>query len=514
VVVFIKLRMVWLAIAAMAALIGCRRGKEADPESSHSDLPVVESSASAATVKPLTPTSAPEQVSYAEYQLSLDVNPKERKILGVEKVLYINSTGETLNEMRFNVYLNAFSKDSKQSPVLEEAAKKVYRFGEDYGYMKIGAVAANGEEASFEVDDTELKVLLPKGLEPEEPIEIRFEMEAYVPVINARTGGSPGQIWCGNFIPTLAVYDKDGWHTDPCYAVGDPFYTRTSNFSVSVTAPLEYTVVGTGTSKVAEHVEKKTTTFTAKLVRDFAFALSSDYSESSMATSTGVDIELYTYSPPRNAQEILEMAAKSLAYFGELAGPYPYPQLVLVEAGLPYYNSMEYPEIIFLDSDFLNETDEYSAIAHEVGHQWFYNIIGNNQIENAWMDEGLVLFLQEGMLKTWEEIGETARREHDELSERIGEISAPALSSGLYGYKTWSDYYSIQYIRGKLMFYSLRKRIGEDAFNRFIKEYYQRHSFKLAAPQDLIDAVSAVCEEDLTEFFHSWIDGRELPPLE
>jgi hypothetical protein len=473
-------------------------------------LPVVTSNT---VLESESPTIPPEQKVQTEYTAALDINVKERKILGVEKIQCMNSTDATFSEIYMNVFLNAFSAYSPQNPVSQEASRKVYRYGEDYGYMTIGEVFANSEEAEYELNDTVLKIILPQELRPGENVEIKLDFEGYIPMINARTGSNGIDMWCGNLLPTLAVYDKNGWHTDPYYSLGDPFYTRSANFSVSITTPIEYVVVGTGTSTYSERLEKKTTTFAAKLVRDFAFAISSRYKSKSITTSTGVDIDLYTFSEPRNYDEILSVAEKSMDYFGEMVGAYPYPQLVLVEAGLPYYNGMEYPEVIFLDSDFLNEASDYTPVAHEIGHQWFYNIIGSNQISNAWMDEGMTMFMQEGIFKSDAEIDETARAEYEALKESIEEISPSWLDASLAVYSRWSDYYNVQYMRGKLMFYALKKKIGEEKFNAFIKDYYQKYSFKIASPQDLMETAENAAGLSLEGFFGEWMSSQALPPL-
>ncbi|MDR2749370.1 MAG: M1 family metallopeptidase [Clostridiales bacterium] len=493
----------------LLAAAGCQKKVKPDipPQTS---LPVVTASTN---TEHETPTPSPEPQSYAEYHATLDIFPKERKIIGVEKVIYVNSTGDELSELRFNAYLAAYAKDSTQKPYPPEAVKKVMRYGEDYSQLKIGELSVNEEHVETELTGTSLRVILKRPLSPGERIEVRFEIEAYIPAINARTGGSPGQIWCGNFFPMLAVYENGEWRSDPCYNVGDPFYTRTSNFTVSVTAPLEYEIIGTGSSKVAEHVEKKTTTFTAKLVRDFAFAVSADYKEHVRQTSEGVDIDFYAFSDLEKPEGILDMAERALAYFGDLAGPYPYNRLVLVEAGLPYYNAMEYSQLIFLDSDFLNEAEQYSDIAHEIGHQWFYNIIGSDQVNNAWMDEGLVAFLKDGMFLTREEQELAARSEHERIKAISPEISGSALSSSLGEYKNWAEYHDIQFGKGKLLFHSLRNKMGDSSFLAFLKLYYQTYSFKIASPQNMIDAASAASGMELDEFFNGWIYNRDMPEL-
>jgi len=464
------------------------------------------------TAEPL-PSPAPAPVQYSEYTVKLDVQPAERMVTGVEKIKIKNVTGNRLSKIYINAPLNAFSENPGVRPVFDEFMDKAYPGGINYGYMIFSNIYADGETAAFNLKGTVLEIDLPEALPPGESAELRLELEAKIPVMNNRTGSDGSGMWFGNFIPMLAVCDAEGWHTDPYYPAGDPFFARTSNFYVSITAPAEYTVAGPGVPVVTDNDGKRTTDFTLKLARDFAFSICSHYSVSTITSPLNVEISLYTFSTSARAGEILALASRSLGYYNGLAGAYPYSQLAIVETKLFEKGALEYPGVIFIDSDYLASSGDFASLTHEIGHQWFYNIIGSNQIENAWMDEGLNSFIQKGFALDSVGLDGKMEDEYDSLMHIISQIKPNTLNSGLGEFKSWSDYYNIHYIRGELMFYSLYKKIGKAKFNAFLTEYSQRYSYRIAAPDDLIQTAADVSGMNLSAFFSAWINDPVLPPL-
>ena len=458
----------------------------------------------------LTQTPAPAPVQYNEYVIKLDIQPSERMVTGIEKIKLMNTSDYKLRKVYINAPMKAFSENP---PVFDEFLETAYPNGINYGYMSFSNISVDGETADSSLNGTVLCIDLPEALPPGESTEIRLELEALIPVMNHRTGSDRSGMWFGNFIPMLAVRDAEGWHTDPYYPAGSPFFAMTSNFNVSVTTPAEYTVAGPGIPAVAENDGRKTTEFTLKLARDFAFSIHRRYSFISKTTPSNVEIILYTFSSTSRVNKILETASKSLEYYCGLMEAYPYSQLVIAETKLFNKGGMEYPGVIFIDSDYLSSTDDFASITHAIGQQWFNNIIGSNQIKNAWMDEGLNSFLQMGFSLSGAETDKKMEEEYDNLKRVLPQIKPNTLNSGLGEFTAWSDYYNVHCVRGKLMFYSLYKKIGKKKFNEFLTEYNRRYSFRIAAPDDLIQTAEHVSGMNLGAFFSAWIHDHDLPPL-
>jgi hypothetical protein len=463
-----------------------------------------------ATEPLLSQTPAIITPQYNEYTVKLDVCPKERMVTGVERIKIFNTSKQVLDKVYIIVPLNAFSENAASQPVFDEFLNKVYPKGKNYGYMIISNVNVDGELVKFEQNDTIVRVNLPTPLPPDEWAELRMDLKAKIPMMNHRTGSDENSMWFGNFLPILAVCDDDGWHINPYYPAGNPFFSRTANFNVRVTTPIEYTVVGPGIPQITDKGDKKTTEFSSRLARDFAFTLSRHYYVESITSTSNVEIRLYTFSDFARKDELLEITCRSLEYYISRVGAYPYSQLILVETRMFNKGGMEYPGIIFIDSDYMLSRD-FADVTRVIGHQWFYNIIGSNQIKNAWMKEGLNSFIHEGFYLDEAELDKKMQDEYNKLQSVISQIEPNTLRSSLGEFTSWSDYYSIHYIRGKLMFYSLYKEMGHENFDLLLTEYNQQFSFRIAAPDDLIQIAEDISGLELSMFFNAWIDDPVLP---
>jgi len=476
-----------------------------------SDTP--EETAMVISESPLSQTPVPAPAQCNEYTVKLTVQPAEQMVTGNEKIKINNTSNNLLDKVYLNVPLNAFTENAAIQPVFDEFMDKAYPNGKDYGYMVFSNIYVDGEAVRYSLNGTVLSITLPESVPPGESTELRLDLQAKIPVMHDRTGSDEDSIWFGNFLPLLAVHDAEGWHTDPYYPAGAPFYARAANFNVSVTAPSEYTAAGPGIPVVTENDGTKTTAFTLKLARDFAFSLSRRYTLTSITTPSNVEINLYTFSDSARSQEITDLAARSLDYYSSRIGAYPYSQLVIAETRLYNEGGMDYPGVIFLDEDCLQPLGDLTCITHEIGLQWFYNIIGSNQIEHAWMSEGFNSFVQDGFTLNGSALDRKMEEEYESLNAIISQISPNSLNSSLGEFKSWPDYYNIQCIRGKLMFYSLYKKMGPDFFNAFMVEYNRRFSFRIAAPDDLIQTAEDISGMNLGAFFNGWINDPKLPPL-
>lgn len=449
---------------------------------------------------------------YNSYKISLDVNTDTNTISGVEKISYKNTTGKDLNSIYFHLYLNAFSSTSKHKPYLNEFENKIFKYGEDIGLIDIKSAHINNEDTSFEQNDTILKVNLSNTLKDGEETEITLQFNSYIPNIAHRTGRNEKALWLGNYLPILCKYDSQGWRTDPYYAVGEPFYSDISNYEVKVITPKDYEVIGTGDESINEVNGKKVTTLTAEMVRDFGLVISKNYNVKTIKTKDGININFYYYSDNIfDIEKLLSLAEKNIEYYSSKLGNYPYTELDIAETELFSDGGMEYPSFIMMDSNYLKK---YSSISHEIGHQWFSNIIGNDQINEAWLDEALNSYLQEKVLYSEKDIDKRFNEEYNLLEVKLSNSPKKGLNLSLSQYDDLSSYYNTQYIRGKLMIYSLNKKMGNELFDTFLKTYYKKYAFKTVTTEDFINTAEEVYGRSLKYFFERWIISDILPKLE
>ncbi len=469
------------------------------------------------TVKPIntpaeqpTPSPSPvvagESLKYNEYQISVEIDPSTRMVKGISKITGKNRGQEDIDKTYVHLNLNAFKK-FQPDPFLAEFRDRIYEFGQDFGYLDILAATINGQETTF-LSGKVLTVDFPEPVKPGDIYELTLQFEAYVPKINHRTGANDNAIWLGGFFPTVAVYDQNGWHTEPYYPLGDPYYTNISNYTVKVTVPEDYVVVGTG-DEVSSTVSdgKKSTTFSAKLVRDFALALSPDYKCVSMTNEKDVTVNLYYYSQVKNPEWLVSKAAEAVRFYSEQIGSYPYTSVNIIEAGLPLNVGAEHSQMAFVDSTKLKSDGAVNTITHEIAHQWFYNIVGNNPYTEPWLDEGLCLFLQNWCLKTPETFDEDAKRDFTNLKLAMVDISDKNSLRSIDTFSSWSEYYRVVYQKPYLMIYDLKRLMGDEKFESFLKKYYAETSFKLSNKQVFFTIAEEIYGRPLDEFFNYWLSG-------
>jgi aminopeptidase N len=164
-----------------------------------------------------------------------------------------------------------------------------------------------------------------------------------------------------------------------------------------------------------------------------------------------------------------------------------------------------------MDSAYLHRTNDYASLVHELGHQWFYNVVGNNPITESWLDEGMTLYVQESFFH------EDEQSFHEKMMGEYQQFKARAdrfvIANELGAFENWRDYYLTHYTKAKLMLYALNLRMGDEAFWHAIKQYYQAYSFRIATLADFIAIVEDAHGEGLQEFFDEWIFGDHVPEL-
>ncbi len=232
-----------------------------------------------------------------------------------------------------------------------------------------------------------------------------------------------------------------------------------------------------------------------------------------MAASAEVDgtrvVSYVQPDDPAAAERSLAIATAALRAFNQRFGAYPYAELEVIQAALTQFYGMEYPGVVLIEQSLYRRDDRLleTTIAHEISHQWWYGLVGNDAQGEAWLDEGLASYSQ---ILYYEMIGvpEQARAELDafravyrRLRERGGDAPLATPPSGL------SDgrYVPVVYAKGALFFHALRQRIGEEAFNAFLQGYVAAASYREIAGPDLLRAAEQACACELDDLFTDWV---------
>jgi aminopeptidase N len=312
----------------------------------------------------------------------------------------------------------------------------------------------------------------------------------------------------------VAVYDDEGWNTAPPSGNGDVSYADASFYLVRVRAPADLVLIGAGRQLAAESAEGvQTVTYAAGPARDFYLAASPDFHR---LTVQAGEVTLNSYAPAAwsdASQGALDTAVAALEFFSLSFGPYPYTELDLV-AIHTLALGIEYPGLIAQNRSLYDPAAAFggtpravlleSTVAHEVGHQWFYNLVGNDQLDEPWLDESLTQYA------TWRFYahrygpeGEAGWR--DALDSRWDRVDHAPIPIGLpVGSYSGAEYGAIVYGRGAFFFEALAEALGPAIFDLFLLDYTQTYQWRIATGPALKQLAEQHCACDLTPLFDEW----------
>jgi Peptidase family M1 domain len=439
-----------------------------------------------------------ELTNASVYHLEFNITEDLYHITGTEEVRYTNAEETALDEVQLRLFPNILG-----------------------GEMTVEDVKVDGNSVTpkYGLENSLLIVPFPKSLEPNQSVILHMNFAVTVPQSVELHYGVlvyfDDVLALAHAYPMICVYDDEGWNTEIPSPNGDVTYADASFYLVKVTAPKGPTLVTTGQTISSDETAQTQTLIVANgPARDFYLAASPNYEEISQ-TFRGITIKSYAPKAIEDgAKMALEIAAKSIELFSERYSPYPYTELDIV-ATPTLAGGIEYPGLIAVTSrrydTEVNNTDIppkqmlEGIVAHEVGHQWFYNLVGDDQLDDPWLDEALAQYLTlQYFADQYGPGGEAGFRASLERRwERVNRAKIPiglpvvAYEDGTYG--------PIVYARGPLFFVALRDEMGTEAFDAFLKDYTQSLSWKISTPETLQSIAEKQCACDLQKIFDEWV---------
>ncbi|MFI7406189.1 M1 family aminopeptidase [Streptomyces sp. NPDC049541] len=352
-----------------------------------------------------------------------------------------------------------------------------------------------GTAGSLSVACTALQITLPTPLAQGQSATIGFDLGITVPSGADRFGHDGAFNNIGNALPVLAVKDGSGWHLDPYTNNGESFYSLAADFKVTLDHPSTLLVPATGTSTDTPGSSGRTvTTATASKVRDFAWA-AGPFSKISGTSAAGTAINIYSVSgiSSSDAQSMLSTAKSAVDAHAARFGAYPYGELDAVIDNNYWFGGMEYPGFVL---DLVSTT----ALTHEIGHQWWYGIVGDDEYNSPWLDEAFTDYATDLALgKTgsncWNSVSWASSAEKITNSMAYWDAHSSRYSTVVYGY-------------GKCALHDLRRLLGDTAMTKLLKDYATSHWYGVSTTAEFKAAAQAATSTDLTSFWSTHrIDG-------
>ncbi len=454
------------ATALVVALSACSFGSASSPVAPSVTAPGPARQQSGVVRNPADP----------EYTVSLRGDAAGRTWTGWEEVSFVNADVSPLGRVWLRLWSNGLDGCDPMAIAITNPG--------------------SGSWGAPTTDCTAIPVDLDSPLAPGQRAVLRFDLRIHVPARNDRFGYAEGMALLGTPLPTLAVRDDHGWHLDPFVSFGESFYSVVGRYDVTLDVPSGLETPATGRQVGVRRVGgREIRTFVADDARDFAWA-AGDFRV--IEGRAGGELVRLWFRPElvsrRRATDVARLARASMTTYGSAFGAYPYPEVDVVLTDFRGYGGMEYPQIVFA-----NPVDR--VVTHELAHQWWYGIVGNDEYAEPWLDESLATWSMFLPLEPWR------------ACDRYPWASPAARVTGDMAY--WSGHtkeYGTIYGGGGCMLADLAHRFGLARFEGILAAYARSRWFDVARGEDLIATIDRAAAErlpdlDMAAFWARWRVG-------
>jgi hypothetical protein len=476
-----------------------------------------------------------------KYFMDINMDVQSNRFTGKQKLEYSNNSPDTLYKVFYHLYWNAFRPNSMMDNRSREAGKISYGRGRDgqdrldwdprvkdrilnlkpdeIGYQKVLSLKMNGSPQAFKEEETILEVRVSKPILPKSTVVFEMEFEAQVPLQIRRSGRDNPQTGVrysmSQWYPKLCEYDYEGWHPTPY--VAREFYGVWGDYDVKINIDKNYILGGTGYLQNAAQIgygyensgtkverpagEKLSWHFLAPNVHDFVWAADPEFKH--LASKARNGLTLHLLYKPTNATDaewtkILDYAVKALPYIEKTFGPYPYKQYSFIHGG---DGGMEYPMATLLK--------EPSGWMHEWMHSWYQGMLGTNESEYAWMDEG---FTQYAGARVWGFLNNDSvpasvfKKEYSGYFSLVESRSEEPLTTHADHFNSNFAYSNAAYYKGAVFLEQLGYIVGASVRDKILLEYYHEWRFRHPNAADFIRVAEKLSGLQLDWYKEYWVN--------
>lgn len=479
----------------------------------------------------------------AQYDIDVTLSPTTNTVRGQETVTYHNRSPDTLDVLVVHLRQNVNAEGAERRQALQVT-----------GGMKVSTVSVEGSPlverdrramVGYTIENTVMRIRPPDPVPPGERVALSFswhyKLRSEGPT--PRQGTNGGVYFMGYWYPQMAVYDDvQGWDTDPFLQFAE-FYMDYADYDLELTVPEGWLLASTGTLQNPEAVLSPSTRqrlleartagepvsvvsaeqrgagsatqtdssgtltwhYQAENVRDVAWGTSAQYvwDATPAEAGDGDTTMVHAFYRPDRASwaRAAEFGRFSIEFLAERLTAYPYPHMTVVEGLVG--GGMEYPMITIVGSD-RTEKSLFGTTLHEIAHMWYPMLVGSEETDHIWMDEGLVTYLtREGRRTFWDDAApwtpntsyfrragtarETAPFRHGDLFPDVGTLV------------------SASYDKASRMLYVLHGLYGPDALHDALRTYAERWTYKHPYPYDFFNTLEAVLGDDLDWLWRSML---------
>ena len=440
--------------------------------------------------------------------IKVELNDQTNTLFGDIKINYKNNSEDTLHFIYIHLWPNAYKNNNTafaKQQVKQEYFDFYFSTEEQRGFIDSLSFTVNGKPTicSYNSVNKDIsKLMLSKPLFPRDSVFIETPFFIKIPSNFSRLAHDNHSYYISQWFPKPAVYDNNGWNEMPYLDMGE-FYSEFGNYKVTITAPKKYTIAATGNKIKDTTINNKTSvTYTESNIHDFAwFAIKNPIiKEDSIIFSSGKKVIIQSIYPEHLAAEwenSTSYVKNTLIYFSKWYFEYPYKTCKIVYGDID--GGMEYPTISLIGSSY-SEQELESVIVHEVGHNWFYGILGFNERKSAWLDEGLNTFSE---IRFMIEESNNMKPDYNNLTKILGWDKISYKDYYLNDYINLArkkddlppnsqnsafdeeNYYTMMYNKSALSFYLAYKYLGSQNFDSIMQMFFNEYKFKHPTNENL-----------------------------
>ncbi|MFW6019470.1 MAG: M1 family metallopeptidase [Bacteroidales bacterium] len=467
-----------------------------------------------------------------EYNIDVLLEPLKGHLYGNYQLIYVNNSPDTLNSIFIHLYPNAYGSTKSalaQELILPAWMKNSVYFAkeEQQGYidqLDFTSPDQNISVRSIEQDISE--ITLDKPLLPGDSIQISTPFRIKIPSFGfSRMGKKNKNYQITQWFPKPAVYDDKGWHLIPNRNIGE-FYGEFGDFHIRLMVPENYTTGSTG-KRIKEKPWKeehlpgfdvallkeqpyKTIYVKAENVHTFAWCSGKDYKRISRSfqienTNKIIKSHILYLDDKEHWQEQLEVIEDAVNFYSTKIGTYPYSVITVAQSVGVFQGGMEYPMFTFVDKT--SGLSQETVIMHEIGHNWFYGVLGFNEREHPWMDEGINTFYENQYMKAkYPQLNYQDFIFGEDIDFNFAGIESldyediPYLAYKMLAGKNLDkpatlhsskysaiDYFIHTYYKPAQMFAYIQSLVGREKFNEFMQSFWNKWKFKHPQPEDFYE---------------------------
>jgi len=492
------------------------------------------------------------------YRISISLNDSAHSLSGFESISYINHAPQNLTCLYFHLWPNAYKNDSTafaHQQLVNGNTDFHFTSDNEHGFIDSLEFRINGKPVKWEYcrDSIDIcRIILNEPLQPSDSIVITTPFYVKIPGDFSRFGHVGQSYQITQWYPKPAVYDRMGWHQMPYLDQGE-FYSEFGSYDVTITLPEDYVVGATGNLITEEEriwlanrvkgintsrsssaeAKQKTIRYTEKNIHDFAWFADKTYkvAEGEVSLSNGHKVTTWAMYPEVESglwKNAIEYINDAVSYYSHWYGDYPYNQCSAVYGRIEAGGAMEYPEITVVGATSSAVMLE-NSIMHEVGHNWFYGMLGFNERRYPYLDEGFNTFSEFRYMRTKYPDLKLHRFlfDHAGVAKWMNIKDRPFGSYYYYGYlisaRTKSDqpinltsadytllnYGFVVYFKSALAYNYLFEYLGEEEFNRIMQKFFREWQFRHPGPEDLRQAFEKESGKDLSWFFRDMVTTKK-----